>query len=53
MKSHSILKLIFTTSILLMVNINHGVENDVVVVVCITMWLLSARRQWKQEEDET
>lgn len=44
--SLNILKLIFITSVFLMMNKNHGIENHVVFVVCITMWLLSAGREW-------
>ena len=40
-KSLGILKFILITSILLMMNINNGVENCVDFVVCITIWLLS------------
>lgn len=42
----SILKFIFITN-MLMVNINHVIENYVVFVVCITMWLLSVGREWE------
>ena len=32
-----------------MMSINHGIENHVVFVACITMWFSSAGREWKQE----
>lgn len=32
---------------LLMMNKNHGIENHVVFVACITMWLSSAGREWQ------
>ena len=46
-KSHSIINLFFITRILLTMNINHYVENHVVFVVYITMWLLSAGKEWQ------
>ena len=42
--SLSILDFILITSILLMMNINLGVEKNVVFLVCITTWLLSVGR---------
>ena len=47
--SLSLPKFVLITSILLMMNINHGIEKHVVFVVYITMWLLSAGREWKKE----
>lgn len=47
--SLSILQFILIANILLMININHGIENYVVFLVYITMWLLSAERGWQQE----
>lgn len=46
----NIVKLILITITLLMMNINHVIEKYVVFVVYITMRLLSARREWKQEK---
>ena len=47
--SLSILKFILITIMLLMMNINHGIEKHVVFVVYMTMWLLRARREWQHE----
>lgn len=41
-----ILEFILITIILLVININHGIENYVDFLVCITMWLLSVGREW-------
>jgi len=48
----SILKLILIIRTLLMMNINHGIENYVTFVVYITMCLLSVRRMAERKEDE-
>jgi len=48
--SLSIPKFIWITNILLMMNINHSIENYVVYVVYIIMWLLSVETEWQQEK---
>ena len=52
-KGLNILEFIFITIILLMMRRNHGTENHVVFVACITKWFLSAGRlEWEQERRE-
>ena len=48
--SLNIIEFILITSMLMMSR-NHGIENHIVFLVCITMWLLSARREWKRERE--
>jgi len=44
-KIHSILKFRLITRILLVMRRNHGIENHVIFMVFITMWLFSAGRE--------